>query len=593
MPPVPPIRPLRRPSLLLRIGVAVSLVSLYFPPLASAEQPGRGDRLVGEPFAIRAPTVAQHGMAATSQPLASQVAIDILKRGGSAIDAAIAANAMLGLVEPTGAGIGGDLFAIVWDPKTKELYGYNGSGRSPMGLSLDMVKAGAVHGALPPYGPLSVSVPGAVDGWFALHDKFGRLPMADLLAPAIGYAQDGFPLTKTIAASWAANINNFIKNKDQIPALDNALATYTIDGHPPATGEVFRNPDLAATYKLIATGGRDAFYKGPIADRIDAFMHKIGGKLAKADLAAHHGEWVKPVSTSYRGYSVYQLPPNSQGMSVLQMLNILEGYDLAKMGRGTADTLHVMIEAKKLAYADRARYFADPDFAKTPIKSLLDKGYADARRSLIRMDKAMEMPDPGAPPNQGDTVYFTVADKDGMMVSWIQSNYRGMGSGLVADHLGFMFQDRGQLFTLKDGHPNAYAPGKRPFHTIIPGFVTKDGEPFLSFGVMGGAVQPQGQVQVLTNIIDFGLDVQAAGDAARFVHEGRNEPDERDDHNPVEVQFESGVMQAALADLIKRGHNASIGRNFYGGYEAILWDAKNRVYHGATEMRFDGLAIGY
>jgi gamma-glutamyltranspeptidase/glutathione hydrolase len=437
---------------------------------------GNGDRYVGAPFATRAPVIAQHGMAATMQPLASQIAIDVLKKGGTAVDAAIAANAALGLMEPVSCGAGGDLFAIVWDPKAKHLYGYNGSGRSPRGRTLaDMKRKLGGRSYLPGYGSLSVTVPGAVDGWYALHDKFGKIPMADLLAPAISYARDGFPVSQYIAALWAANMDNLAGSAD-VEEFENAQHTYLVNGAPPAQGQMFKNPDLARTYQTLATGGRDAFYKGPIAKTMDAYFRRIGGDLRLEDFAAHHGEWVDPISVNYRGYDVYEMPPNSQGAAALEMLKILEAYDLRKMGAGSADTLHLLIESKRLAYEDLAKYFGDPDFAKVPVKTLLSADYAKQRRTQIRMDRANPNIGPGdAKLIAGDTTYLTVADKDGMMVSLIQSNYADLGSGLVADGLGFMFHDRGALFSLDERSPNVYAPAKRPFNTIIPGFVMKDG----------------------------------------------------------------------------------------------------------------------
>jgi gamma-glutamyltranspeptidase/glutathione hydrolase len=569
----------------------VLMVSLYAVQSFAA---GNGDRYVGAPFATRAPVIAQHGMAATMQPLASQIAIDVLKKGGTAVDAAIAANAALGLMEPVSCGVGGDLFAIVWDPKTKHLYGYNGSGRSPKGRSLaDMKRKVGERSYVPAFGSLSVTVPGAVDGWYALHDKFGKLPMADLLQPAISYAREGFPVTQFIAALWAANMQNLAFSTD-VEEFENAQKTYLINGAPPAQGQIFKNPDLARTYSALAQGGRDAFYKGQIARTMDAYFRRIGGDLRYEDFASHKGEWIDPISVNYRGYDVYELPPNSQGAAVLEMLRILEGYDLKKMGPGSADALHVMIEAKRLAYEDLAKYYGDPDFVKVPVKALISAEYAKQRRAQIHMDRANPNIGPGdANLIKGDTTYLTVADKDGMMVSLIQSNYADLGSGLVADGLGFMFHDRGALFSLDERSPNVYAPGKRPFNTIIPGFVMKDGEPYLSFGLMGGDMQPQGHVQVLVNIIDFGMNVQEAGDFMRFRHFGGSEVTGQPARGVGRVQIESGLTAPVRAELIKRGHQVMTGGVDVGGYNAILWDKKNRAYWGATEMRKDGVAIGY
>ncbi len=564
----------------------------------------RGDRYSGAPWATRSPVVAQHGMAATAVPLASQVAIDVLKKGGSAVDAAIAANAALGLMEPVSNGIGGDLFAIVWDPKTKKLYGYNGSGRAAMGRDLNKMieevkavaaKTGRPYKAhIPPLGSLPVTVPGTVDAWFALHEKFGKLPIADDLAPAIEYAKNGFPVTQLVALYWQHNFAAFEKNAAMIEELDNAKATYLIGGHTPAEGEVFRNPDLAETLSRIAKGGRDEFYKGGIAKTIDAYFKRIGGDLRYEDLARHHGEWVEPLTVNYRGYDVYELPPNGQGAAVLQMLQILKGFDLRKMGAGSADAITAMLEAKRLTYEDLAKWYADPAFVDVPMKGLLSDAYADKRRSLIHLNQANPNIGPGDPRlGQGDTTYFCTADKDGMMVSIIQSNYRGMGSGLVADHLGFMFQDRGELFSLDPKAANVYAPGKRPFHTIIPGFVMKDGAPFMAFGLMGGDMQPQGHVQVLTDIIDFGMNVQEAGDAARWYHTGSPEVTGEPSNGIGNVEMETGFDPAVKDELAKRGYTIKPGTGGFGGYQAIMWDAKSKVYWGASEMRKDGSAVGY
>ncbi|MEX0645446.1 MAG: gamma-glutamyltransferase [Parvularculaceae bacterium] len=541
-------------------------------------------------------------MAATAQPLASQVAIDILKAGGSAVDAAIAANATLGLMEPTANGIGGDLFAIVWDPKTKRLYGFNGSGRAPMGRTLEMLieKSTAIVGAgngIPSHGSLPVTVPGTVDGWFELHRRFGRLSMKKVLAPAISYAESGFPVSPVIAAGWKANFNRFSAVSALIEEFDNARATYLIGGETPKAGEIFRNPDLARTLKAIAKGGRDAFYKGAIARTIDAYMRRIGGDLRYEDFAAHNGEWVDPGCVSYRGYDVCELPPNSQGYAALQMLNILKNVDLRQWPRGSAEVLHYITEAKRLAFEDAAKFYADPAFSPAPLDWLLSDAYGAERFALIDPKRAMTAPGPGEPKIEGesDTTYLTVADKDGMMVSLIQSNYRGMGSGLVADGLGFMLHDRGELFSLQTGHANVYAPGKRPYQTIIPAFVLKDRAPYMSFGLMGGGMQPQGHVQVLINIIDYGMNLQEAGDAARLYHEGGRQPTSVDSEAIGLLQVEPGVPEETIKRLKAMGHKVEVVANGvpFGGYQAIRRDAKTGVYEGATEMRKDGIAIGY
>lgn len=590
------------------IAGAVIIMAMGFLAQQSYGQVSRGDRYSGAAWATRSPVLAQHGMAATEQPLASEIAISILKKGGSAVDAAIAANAAIGLMQPVLNGIGGDLFAIVYDPKTGKLYGYNGSGRAAAGRDLARMKAEVkaayekagmpVKDHIPPVGSLPVTVPGTVDAWFALHQKFGKLPMSEVLQPAIDYANNGFPVTELIALYWKGNMAAFEKNKGLIEELDNARHTYQIPdahgGHTPAQGEIFKNPDLARTLSIIAKDGRDAFYKGRIAHTMDAYFKRIGGDLRYADFANHHGEWVTPLSVNYRGYDVYELPPNGQGGAVLEMLQILKHYDLKKMGAGSADTLTAMLEAKRLAYEDLAKFYADPAFVKVPMKALISDRYANARRKLIHLDHANPAIGPGEPKlHDGDTIYLTTADKDGMMVSLIQSNYRGMGSGLVADDLGFMFQDRGELYSLNPKDANVYAPGKRPFQTIIPAFVMKDGKPFLSFGLMGGDMQPQGHVQVLTDIIDFGMNVQEAGDAARWRHFGNAEPTGEPSQGIGTVEMESGFASAVKTELEKRGYKIVPGTGGFGGYQAIMWDAKNHVYWGASEMRKDGQAIGY
>jgi gamma-glutamyltranspeptidase/glutathione hydrolase len=551
------------------------------------------DRINGRAIATRSQVIAQHGMAATSHPLATQVALDVLQAGGSAVDAAIAANATLGLMEPTGNGIGGDLFAIVWSAADKKLHGLNASGRSPLGLSREqlMTELGQLgRTTIPPRGFLPISVPGAVDGWFELHGKFGKLPMKDVLAPAIRYAQEGFPVTQYISYLWGIGVRN--AQADKFPGA--FLATYAPGGKAPAEGEIFRNPDLARTLTAIAAGGRDAFYRGEIADKIDAFMRAHGGYLRKIDLERHTSTWVDPVSVNYRGYDVYELPPNGQGIAALQMLNILEGYDLRSLGYNSPEALHLMIEAKKLAFEDRAKFYADPDFNQIPLPGLLSKAYAAERRKLINPARAGRSYDAGNPAvQQGDTIYLTTADADGNMVSLIQSNYRGMGSGITVPGLGFTFQDRGEMFTLRAGHANDYAPGKRPFHTIIPAFVTKDGAPWLSFGLMGGAMQPQGHVQIVCNLIDWGMNFQEAGDAARWQHEGSSDYDNPKMTDGGFVEVESGVPYESVRALMQRGHVVRIGNGGFGGYQAIARDPKNGTYLGASESRKDGQAAGY
>ncbi|HUR60591.1 MAG TPA: gamma-glutamyltransferase [Opitutaceae bacterium] len=552
------------------------------------------DRINGRAFATRSPVIAQHGMVCTSHPLATQIGVDVLKAGGSAVDAAIAANAALGLMEPTGNGIGGDLFAIVYEAKTKKLHGLNASGRAPLGLSFEQIKAAVATTVTPAHIPrrgfLPISVPGAVDGWFELHAKFGKRPMRDLLAPAIRYADEGFPVTQLIGYYWGLGID-FAK-ADKFPGA--FLDTFAPRGQAPREGEIFRNPALANSLRLLAERGRDAYYRGEIADKIDAFMRANGGFLRKVDLERHTSTWVEPVAVNYRGYDVYELPPNSQGIAALQMLNILESYDLARMGYNSPDALHTMIEAKKLAFEDRARFYADPEFSKIPLRGLLSKKYAAERRALIKPDRAAKTFDASNPAlHEGDTIYLTTADAEGNMVSLIQSNYRGMGSGIAVPGLGFAFQNRGEMFALEAGHANAYAPGKRPFQTIIPAFVMKDGEPWMSFGVMGGAMQPQGHVQVLVNQIDFGMNVQEAGDAARWHHDLSSEPTGETMLDGGYVEMESGIPYESVRALVQRGHSVRAGNGVFGGYQAIRWDAKNKVYLGASESRKDGCAMGY
>jgi gamma-glutamyltranspeptidase/glutathione hydrolase len=531
--------------------------------------------------------MAKHGMVATSHPLATSAGVEILRAGGSAVDAAITANAMLGLVEPTGCGIGGDLFAIVWDAAAQRLMGLNASGRAPRALTREYFRAqGLEH--IPTDGPLSVSVPGAVDGWLALHARFGRLPMPALLAPAIGYAREGFPVTEIIAGYWAADAERFRGNAG-------FGAVFLPGGRPPAPGDTFANPRLADAYAHIAAQGRDAFYKGDIAAAIEVSMRDAGGFVTRADLAAHRSNEVAPVSARYRGYDVWELPPNGQGIAALQMLNLLEAYDLTSFGFGSVAHLHLLIEAKKLAFEDRARYYADPEFADVPVAQLISKPYAASRRALIRADRVLSKPPHGDPAAlaAGDTVYLAAADDAGNLVSLIQSNYLGFGSGVTVPDFGFGLQSRGASFALDPRHANCFAPGKRPFHTIIPAFVTRGGRPVMAFGVMGAAMQPQGHVQVLTNLIDFGMNVQEAGDAPRVRHEGSSEPTGVAMSGSGQVYVESLIPAATVAGLDALGHSVARARDGFGGYQAILYDERERVYKGASESRKDGCAAGY
>ncbi len=557
---------------------------------------GGGGRPVGAAWS-RSPVHAAQGMAATAHPLATQVALDVLKQGGNAVDAAIAANAAIGLMEPTGNGIGGDLFAIIWDPETKKLYGLNASGRSPTGQSYEDLTA-KLDGetTIPRFGSLPVSVPGTVDGWFEMHKRFGALPMADILAPAITYAEDGHPVAPVIAYYLDFGLKRFEASRSEIEEFENATATYFKAGAPKA-GDIFKNPDLAQTLRSIAEGGRDAFYKGDIAHTIDAYMKRIGGPLRYEDLAAHTSEWVEPGCVDYRGYQLCELPPNGQGFAALQMANILKNVDLKQWSRGSAEVLHYITEAKRLAFEDLAKFYADPDFSDFPKDWILSDAYGRERFALIDPERASPSFEPGDPKieGKGDTTYLTVADKNGMMVSLIQSNYVGMGSGLVPDGLGFMLQNRGALFSMEPGHANVYAPAKRPFHTIIPAFVMKDGDPLISFGLMGGGMQPQGHMQVLINMIDYGMNLQEAGDAARLNHVGGRTPTGDASDLLGTLHVESGISTETIARLRAMGHRVQVHTNgtLFGGYQAILRDPETGVMTGATEMRKDGQAQGY
>ena len=542
---------------------------------------------------VRSPVIAGNGMVACSQPLAGQVGLDVLKRGGSAVDAAIAVNAVLGLMEPHMCGPGGDLFAIVWDAKDRQLHGLNASGRSPASLSYPELsrrlrELGAPR--IPEYHILSVSVPGAVYGWGTLYEKFGRLPWSDLLTPAIRYAENGFPVSPVIAGEWQGVV---AAPPASVPGGFRAL--YAPGGKAPATGELFANKELARTYRLIAEGGVKVFYRGEPAARIVAFMQEHGGYIDHADLAAQHSDWITPVSVNYRGYEVFELPPNGQGLTVLQMLQMLQDDDLAGMGFMSAERLHLMLEVKKLVFEDRAKFYADPKFAEPPTARLLGERYNRQRRALVGDTAARKVRSGANLLRNGDTIYLTTADSEGNMVSLIQSIYHFFGSGIVVPGTGFALQNRGLLFSMDSSHPNVYAPGKRPFHTIIPAFVLRDGRPFMSFGVVGGDMQPQGQLQVLTNIIDFGMDVQQAGDAPRWRHDGSSMPTadsaERLSDGGL-VLVEPGFPDQVLKRLAKRGHLVQRDNYAFGGYQAIM-RGSNGVYHGASESRRDGQAAGY
>jgi gamma-glutamyltranspeptidase/glutathione hydrolase len=587
---------MRRRSFLAAIPALASVSALGQTRGANPNRDRRdvahGDRVDGATFASRSAVWGIHGAAATSQPLATLAAIEILKAGGSAVDAAIAANACLGFLEPTANGIGGDCFVMLWDPKTRKVVGLNGSGKSPAALSLETVRGRAKNGLIPTYGAVAVSVPGAVDAWWQLHQRYGKLPWNKVLEPAIAYANEGEPVAQTVAYYLDASFRRFTAPGNAgVEEVENFRKVWAPEGRPPREGEVFRNPALARTLGMIAKDGRDAFYKGEIADTIERYFKRIGGWMTKADLAAHTSEWTQPIVSSYRGADVYGLAPNTQGLSTLQILNIMETFDVQKMGFQSAALIHMAVEAKRLAFEDRARFFADPEFSKTPIEWLNSKDYARERAKLIKPDRILTPVHAGQAPSHGDTTYLCTADAQGMMVSLIQSNYSGMGGGLMPDGLGFMFQNRGTLYALTDGHPNLYAPRKRPFHTIIPGFAVKGGEPWLAFGVMGGDMQPQGQAQVISNFVDFGLAVQEAGDSPRWHHEGSTEPTGEAQNGVGLLRVETGIpaaTQKALADL---GWKLGASDGGFGRYQAIeRWPGR---YAAAADPRADGAALAW
>ena len=540
------------------------------------------DRITGEAFASRSEVIGQNGMVATSHPLATQIGLDILKQGGTAIDAAIAANIALGLMEPTGNGIGGDLFAIVWDAKTQQLHGLNASGPAPKNITIDYFTERGLK-KIPSYGPLPVTVPGAVDGWVKLHEKFGKIDFKSLFEPTIEYANSGFPVTETIAYY----LNRSQKRFENYPNFNDV---WVKNGRMPQKGEIFKNPQLAKTLEVIASKGRAGFYEGSIAKTMADFIQSQGGFLTYDDLASFHSEWIPPVSSNYRGYEVWELPPNGQGIAALQILNMLENYDLKSLGLFSAEYIHLFTEAKKLAFADRAKYYADPLFENIPVEELISKSYAKERIKLIDTNKVAKTDEAGILKN-GDTIYLTAADQYGNMISLIQSNYRGMGSGMVPPGLGFMLQDRGELFSLNKNHKNSLKGGKRPFHTIIPAFVTKDGKPFMSFGVMGGATQPQAHAQIIINMVDFGLNLQEAGDAPRIVHSGSSQPTDEIMKDGGNLSLETGFGKIIEDELAAKGHTIKYEKGIFGGYQAIM--LKDGVYYGASETRKDGQAAGY
>jgi gamma-glutamyltranspeptidase / glutathione hydrolase len=565
--------------------VALALFSVVAAPLcaqsnnATPERPRRAR--VNAPLQTRGRVMTRLGIVATSQTLASQAGAQILHDGGNAIDAAIAANAVLGLVEPTSNGLGGDLFAIVYEAKTGKLYGLNASGWAPAKLTIDFLESHGVH-SMPQSGINSVTVPGVVAGWEMLRQRFGTRDFATLLAPAIYYAEQGFPVSERIAASWRASTR-------LLSSSLTASHTYLPDGRAPRAGEVFRNPDLAASLKLIAEKGRDGFYQGPIAEAIVAASKELGGTFELADLEEFQPEWVEPLSTTYRGWTVCELPPNGQGIAALSMLNIMETFPLAEYGAGSAKALHVMIEAKKLAYADLMHYVGDPRFSKIPVKEMLSKALAADRAKEIDPEHAKasvaasQLGDLGSK-HGGDTIYMCTIDRDGNIVSLIQSNYAGFGSGVVPAGKGFMLQNRGALFTMERGHPNALAGHKRPLHTIIPAFMYKD-DVHIGFGIMGGWNQAQAHAQFVADVVDFGMNIQAAMEAPRFT---------KMTFEGTDVQMEPRVPENVRAELAQRGHEIKLLPEPYsgtvGGGQAVMVDGKG-VHSAASDPRKDGSAV--
>ena len=540
------------------------------------------DRITGLEFATRSEVIAVNGMAATSHPLATQTAISILKNGGNAVDAAIAANAVLGLVEPTGCGIGGDLFAIVWNANEKKLYGLNSSGPAPSGISIDKLKEVGIN-KIPPYGALPVTVPGAVAGWSALHKKFGTLDFELLFTDAINYAENGFPVTQLIA--YYLN-----RSSEVFATYPNFKKVWMPNGHTPKKAELFKNQLLAQNYRDIARTYGLEFYNGTIASNIVKSVNDAGGYFSKNDLSSYKPEWIEPVSTNYRGLDVWELPPNGQGIAALQILNILENFNIEAMGFGSAEYIHLFTEAKKLVFEDRAKYYADTSFANVPVQELISKEYALERSKLLNLKKASKTYNPGNI-ESGDTIYLTVADKFGNMISLIQSNYRGMGSGIIPDNSGFMLQDRGEMFSMDKNHMNALKGGKRPFHTIIPAFVTKNDEPYISFGLMGGAMQPQGHAQIIINLVDFKMNLQEAGDAPRIRHAGSSQPTGEMMNDGGYLSLEKKISSEEIKKLKKLGHKFQYDLGGFGGYQAIM--LRDGVYLGASESRKDGHASGY
>ena len=571
----------------MRLLPAMAFLTISAMTILSAQLPG--DRPAGNPRGTRSPVFARNGVIATSQPLASAAGLQVMQEGGNAIDAAVTAAAVLAVVEPTMTGIGGDVFAIVYDPKTKQLRGLNSSGRAGAKADADrLVSTG--HKTMPGAGAYTITVPGALAGWAELLEKQGTITLARALEPAIRYARDGYPVAEIVADQWEGGV----KKLSQDPAT---AAVFLPNGRAPNPGEVFRNPDLARTLEQVATGGRDVFYKGAIAKTIAADIERRGGFITAADLAAHKADWVEPIGTNYRGYDVYEIPPNTQGFVALQMLNILEGYDIEALGHNSAEYLHLLVEAKRIGFADRSAYLADFDHVPPHVlKALVSKEYAATRRKEIDQARAASdykpgtfagtstSPDPGAyfdDRDRGDTVYLAAADGKGNAISFINSLFGTFGSGVVVPGTGVVLHNRGSGFTLQQGHPNRLAPGKRPFHTLVPAFIMKDGKPLMPFGVMGGDNQAQAHVQVVVNLVDFGMNVQDAGDAARVRHGGDG------------LAAESAIGEAIRAALSRRGHEVRDGRGAMGGYQAVFIDPKTGVLMGGSDPRKDGLAVGW
>ena len=559
----------------MRESVRVTLCVIFVPlaMIGSALQVNAQDRTQG-----RSMVISRRGVVSAENPLAAQAGASVLAQGGNAVDAAIATNAVMGVVEPMMNGIGGDLFAIVYDAKSGKLYGMNASGWAPAALSVEFLKSKGIA-KMPQEGIQSVTVPGAVDGWSKLLARFGTKKFSEVLAPAIYYAREGFPVPEWDAAYWAAEVDLLKQDK-------NAAATYLPGGQAPGVGEIFRNPDLAHSLEAIASGGRDAYYRGESAKRIVALSGRLGGTMTPDDLADYSSEWVEPISTTYHGWTVYEIPPNGQGIAALEMLNVMEKFSLAQFGHNSTDALHAMIEAKKLAYADMYRYVADPKFSQVPVQGMLSKEYAAQRAKLVDMAKANCDVLPGEPPmaTSGDTTYLTVTDGDGNMVSLIQSNYAEFGSGLVADGTGFALQDRGGLFSLDPNSPNKLAGHKRPLHTIIPGFMS-NGQERIAFGIMGGFNQAQAHAQFVSNVVDFGMNIQEALEAARF---------RKVTFAGCDVDLEDRIPAAVRDGLTARGHKINLHGVYsatMGGGQAVQRDISTGVNYGASDPRKDGEAI--